>query len=320
MTKKRDIYRVQEDLSDIISRNFNVEPETIREALSTITKQMEVAGRRPRTISDYITHVGSFIEITGLEKLKDINPASLYYWLEKMEVSNSTKLIRLKCVKAFLSKCYDNGWFDSKFWKVVNVEVDEKIKPGTSEKDINILLSKLDFSDFVQLRDGTAALLMYKTGIRLNTLKLLQNKHIDFEINLLKLDGSVMKNRKQILLPIDEVLNRLLSALIKQNNEIRKEFKKSNEYVFITRNGDSIARDFTNNTISKNLLRYEKRFGLKNLSPHNLRRAYAKNLYNSGADIAVISKALGHSDIAVTTRYLHLNNEEVAKELRKYLR
>lgn len=38
-----------------------------------------------------------------------------------------------------------------------------------------------------------------------------------------------------------------------------------------------------------------------------------------GCHIALISKALGHSDLAVTTQYLDLDTEEVAINLRDFL-
>jgi site-specific recombinase XerD len=60
-------------------------------------------------------------------------------------------------------------------------------------------------------------------------------------------------------------------------------------------------------------------YGLKNINPHALRRGFAMRLRNKGADILLISKALGHSDLAVTTKYLGMEKEEVSNELRKFL-
>ena len=40
---------------------------------------------------------------------------------------------------------------------------------------------------------------------------------------------------------------------------------------------------------------------------HAIRRAFAKNLYDKGADVALISKVLGHSNLAVTTQYLDIS-------------
>lgn len=67
------------------------------------------------------------------------------------------------------------------------------------------------------------------------------------------------------------------------------------------------------------LSKYAIRFGLENINAHAIRRAYAKNLHNNGASVALISKALGHSDLAITTLYLDIDVEEVAKDLREYL-
>lgn len=75
----------------------------------------------------------------------------------------------------------------------------------------------------------------------------------------------------------------------------------------------------SNCAISKQLNKYAKRYGLKNINAHAIRRAYAKSLLEKGASVALISKALGHSDLAVTTQYLDLDIEDVANNLREFL-
>lgn len=75
----------------------------------------------------------------------------------------------------------------------------------------------------------------------------------------------------------------------------------------------------SNCAISKQLNKYAKRFGLENINAHAIRRAYAKRMHDKGASIVIISKALGHSDLAVTTQHLNLDVEEVAEDLREHL-
>jgi integrase/recombinase XerD len=291
----------------------------ISNALETITRQMKVSGNRSRTISDYVLHVEHFQSITNVKYIADITADAIYRWLDSMNVSNQTKLTRLKCLKAFLSRCFDNGWIQIKFWKTINIKVDHKVKEGVTERDVKVLLSLLDLSNFIQLRDAVAVLVMYKTGIRISTLTQLEERHIDFNNNVLNLEGSIMKNHQQIKLPFNDLLKQLLGVLIKQNDVIRKGYGKNNSLVFITKYGDVISTSPTHNNIQKRLNKYSKIYGLKNINPHALRRGFAKSLLDKGANIAVISKALGHSDLSVTTKYLHLDVDEVANNLRSYL-
>lgn len=323
MTKKKSTLTIDEDLTAIINKlalNLKDEDLPLSFALSEVIKQMTTSGSRPRTISDYELQVNHFAGITEIDSLSQITTASIYDWLASMSVSDQTKLTRLKCLKAFLGKCYNNGWLKKKFWVEVKVKVDSPVKVGAEEGDIRRLLSTLDLTDFVQLRDAVAILTLFQTGVRVNTLANIKESHVNLEENLLRLDGSILKNHQRITLPFDKTLSRLLSVLIKQNKLIRDERGQSNNYLFITQYGGHIVTGQTNNGIQKRLFKYSRQHGLENINPQAIRRGFAKRLYNkSNGDIALVSKALGHSNIEVTTRYLYLSTEEVAENLRKYL-
>lgn len=160
---------------------------------------------------------------------------------------------------------------------------------------------------------------MYKTGIRIRILGELKERHIDFDNLVLSLDGSTLKNHKHLKLPIDVEIANMLKILIQLNNGIRNYYGTENFNVFITQNGLPMNTSKSSNcAISKQLNKYAKRFGLQNINAHAIRRAYAKNLLEKGASIALISKALGHSDLAVTTQYLDVD-VEVATNLRDFL-
>jgi integrase len=48
-----------------------------------------------------------------------------------------------------------------------------------------------------------------------------------------------------------------------------------------------------------------KRAGISGVTPHDLRHSHASWLLNGGADLQVVKDRLGHSNISVTSRYLH---------------
>ena len=60
------------------------------------------------------------------------------------------------------------------------------------------------------------------------------------------------------------------------------------------------------------LQKFSERCGVPGLHPHKLRHTFASVAITSGADVASVSEALGHSDKAVTLRmYTHANSESV---------
>jgi integrase len=322
MGRKRGIFSVETNTIEISKQSENVKRDgiTITKALVTIFQQMRIAGNRERTIDSYNYIFNQFVQFNKLEYVEDINADSVYNYLDSLEVAQATKLIRLKSIKAVLGKFHNNGWLKEKFWSYIQIKVDKEIKKSAKADDVDILLSLLDKNTFIGFRDTCAILVLYRTGIRIRTLGELTERHIDFKNLYLNMDGVILKNHKFLRLPIDKELADLLKVLIEQNNQIRDYYKVQNKNIFITQNGLPINDSkSSNNTISKQLHKYSVKYDLRNINAHALRRGYATQLLKRGANIALISKALGHSDLGVTTQYLDLDVDEVATNLREFL-
>lgn len=181
------------------------------------------------------------MKITDTQYLEELNVNHIYEWLSFLNVSNQTKLTRLKCLKAFLGRCHDNGWIDVNFWRNVKIKVATSVKECATDRKINILLSVLDLTRFLDLRDATTLLLMYQTGIRVGTLAQLEHKHVDLDAKVLSVDGGIIKNHESIYLPFDDTLARLLDVFMKQNEIIRSEYNVNNDYLFIKKSGGSVV-------------------------------------------------------------------------------
>lgn len=322
-SRKHGVFAVDENLvlsTSPLSKVEDCRSISISDALETVYQQMRISGNRPRTIESYKYIFNQFVDMTLLKYVDEITVDSIYHYLDALQVSASTKLIRLKSVKAVLSKFFDNGWIKEKFWNNIHIKIDKEVKKGTKGTDIEKLLKVIDQSTFIGFRDAAAIRVMYTTGIRIRTLGELKERHIDFENFHLNLDGSTLKNHKYLKLPINEDVAAILKILIRLNKGIRTHYGTDNKNVFITQNGMPMNSSKSSNcAISKQLNKYSKRFNLPNVNAHAIRRGYAKNLLEKGASVALISKALGHSDLSVTTQYLDLDVEEVATNLRNYL-
>lgn len=76
-------------------------------------------------------------------------------------------------------------------------------------------------------------------------------------------------------------------------------------FVAITK-GDTISSNenhLSTRSVERLFKRYSKFFG-RRLRPHDLRRTYARSLYDSNVDVLVIKANLGHSQIETTLGYL----------------
>ena len=237
-SRKHGVFAVGGDVVVMPTKAKVLEREgmLIETALDTVFQQMRIVGNRQRTIESYQYIFVQFCTTCKLRYVEDITIEVLYYYLDVLEVSPATKLIRLKSTKAVLSKFFNNGWIKEKFWNSIHIKIDKEVKKGAKESDIDKLLELIDQTSFVGFRDASAIKLMYKTGIRIRMLGELRERHIDFENLFLNLDGSTLKNHKFLKLPIDEELADILKMLIKLNNGIRSHFGTDNRNVFITQN------------------------------------------------------------------------------------
>jgi integrase/recombinase XerD len=83
---------------------------------------------------------------------------------------------------------------------------------------------------------------------------------------------------------------------------------KSSDYVFQSqrRRGQEQRRGQLDRTAVNRIVRNAGQLiGVDRLSPHWLRHAHASHALDKGATVAIVKETLGHSSIAVTSRYLH---------------
>lgn len=73
----------------------------------------------------------------------------------------------------------------------------------------------------------------------------------------------------------------------------------------IWKNGNVITSGITDRAIWLIVQQAAKAAGLPRVSPHDLRRSFARGAYEAGVSFELIRQALGHSNIATTERYVN---------------
>lgn len=167
-----------------------------------------------------------------------------------------------------------------------------------NEQQFKALMQALDEEqDQVQASIMRLALV---TGMRKGALLGLKWSHVDFEKEVITLDGNIAKNGKTSYIPMTKAAKLILEGIE----------RTSSPYVFPGKNGKKRIE----------IRRMAKRVKLKAGLPsdfrplHGLRHTYASYLANSGTvPLYTIQRLLTQESPDVTKRYAHLSDETLRK-------
>jgi integrase len=136
------------------------------------------------------------------------------------------------------------------------------------------------------------------TGLRQSNLLNLRWSQVDLFARRIVIEGTEMKNRENIAIPLTKEAVETFSKL--------QKIKNNEDYVFHD-NGRRIYPVKLQRAFRRACMIAE----IENFRFHDLRHTFASCLRQGGIDIHTISKLLGHKDIRMTQRYAHLSVENL---------
>lgn len=160
--------------------------------------------------------------------------------------------------------------------------------------------------------------LLIDTGIRRGECCALKWENVDFATGAIKVTGNLCYTADKGVY-LDTPKNGRIRTVyagadtIALLRELRAEQagKAISAYVF-TRESD--PEPMHPQSPTRYLKNFSDRYGVPGLHPHKLRHTFASIAITSGADIASVSEALGHTDKAVTLRmYTHASEESISR-------
>lgn len=181
-----------------------------------------------------------------------------------------------------------------------------------SYADIEKITSAIDVSTDLGIRNHCMIEVLYGCGLRVSELINLKISDINFKENYIKVEG---KGRKVRYVPLAQYTKKLITDYIKNVRNHHKIGKKFEDILFLNSRGSSMSRVIVF-IIIKELA--EKAGIRKSISPHTFRHSFATHLLQNGADLRYIQEMLGHSSIATTEIYTHLNTEELHDVILKF--
>jgi site-specific recombinase XerD len=138
---------------------------------------------------------------------------------------------------------------------------------------------------------------LYGCGLRVSELISLKKHDLNFQEEMIHIH--LGKGKKDRFVKIPESVSEEIQAYEKLNNE---------EFLFPSNRGGKL----TKKTIAKIVENAGEKAGIKKpVYPHLLRHTFATHLLESGTDLRIIQKLLGHSDIKTTQIYTQISQASI---------
>lgn len=259
------------------------------------------------TISSYQADLAAFFSHPALKKAKKL------------------QTIRAKHIRAYLTSCHKNGIAARSnarrisalrgFFRfligenIISEDPTANIdlpKPGRylpkvlDPAEVSLLLSGAASSDPLALRNQAMLHLLYASGLRVSELVNLPLAALNLTAGHVRIFG---KGSKERLVPFGETARSYLENYLRHGRTLILK-KKRCDFLFVTNR----AKPMTRLRFWQIVQQVVFIAGInKKISPHTLRHSFATHLLENGADLRSVQIMLGHSDIATTQIYTHVD-------------
>lgn len=183
-------------------------------------------------------------------------------------------------------------------------KVEKRLPKTIHAPDIDKLLDTPAHASTRGLRDAAIIALLYATGLRVSELIALKLGDLDLMRGFLTTLG---KGKKERVVPINERAQSLIAHYL-STSRIDLVGEGKSDVVFVRKHGLSLSRQ----SVWKIIKKYAVLAGIKgDLSPHQLRHSFATHLLEGGVNLRALQLMLGHSDLATTEIYMHVDKRRL---------
>ena len=174
--------------------------------------------------------------------------------------------------------------------KLEPIQTQKKERTYLLPDEVEILIDAIDHP-LVKV----AAITMANTGLRVSELCNLTLDDVDLKTQMIKVHQG--KGNKDRTVPINSKLLEVLTKYLKE----QRSLVKSNQF-FATSKTGKLSRQTINHELNEATTRLN---WTKHVTAHILRHSFASTLVRNNASLPAVQSLLGHSDLRVTSRYIH---------------
>lgn len=269
----------------------------------TYVDYLKAMQKSENTIKSYVTHITEMLDVIGKPE-EEIKYIDLLEWMKKISVNSPATInLKISAVKNYFKYLKKIEKINSNpALELENVKNNPKEKQYVSANDMKAIIKNM------YTAEGKAIVaLMASTGLRYIEMA---NITLEEYKNALATDRSIVivgKGNKERKIFVNDTARFYIDQYLSKNYKN----KKGTDKLFVTADESCLRRSLIR-AANKANLPYAN-----NISPHWIRMFFATNSLEHGVDLATIRDALGHSNIAVTSRYVKSCDNKIKNVMSK---
>lgn len=260
----------------------------------TLTFKQEMRRRKfgEQTVKNYSSYIRKFFDQSTKDHPKNINEQDIKTFLASFIEPNTQRAYH-SAIKKFYEICLHQK---EKFKYIPYCRKSKKLPVVLSVEEVQRL-----FNACTNIKHKTILALLYSCGLRVSELINLRWANIDrsrMVINIVQAKGH--KDRQ---VPLTDTLIELLTAYYRQY--------KSVNYVF---NGQG-SEQYSERSVGQVVKQLAIKAGIANkrVYTHLMRHCSATHMLESGIDLNIIQRLLGHSSVKTTAVYAHISHNLISR-------
>jgi site-specific recombinase XerD len=181
------------------------------------------------------------------------------------------------------------------------------------QAEVARLLGSIDRTTVLGLRDFTVFSLLYTIGLRLGECLGLTLDDVNWDKEMLTVNG---KGRKVRYIPLTEHAKKLLRTWIHHRSTLKNA--RTSEYLFLSKKGARLSLRRAEESFQE-IVEKNRPLSMNKITPHSLRHAFASHAVENDADLVVLKTILGHASLKTTELYLHPSVNKLKQALDNHL-
>lgn len=256
--------------------------------------------RSESAIEHYQLYRNSLIKVVGNKDISDLNLEDIRNWEKELYKGRCQNTVRsyvgglrqvLKHAKVIGYDCIDSALV------IMPQRVPKTVSYVTAEEVREMIKCSSN------IRTKFIVSFLYASGVRLS--EMISVNRGDIKDRQFTVIG---KGKKERLCFIDERTEILMNEYLATRDDV-------NDALFISY---KLKERVTPTNVQLIVRNAAKRAGLKkHITPHTFRHGHATNLIKNGADIRYVAQDLGHSNLANTMIYTHIEDPDLREKYEK---